>query len=422
MRAPLAFTAFVLSLCLAGCALDPLDYHANTDRDYEGPSADTKVARGEDFSVQPLTSAIALMPSEAGRVIQVNQREFTDGIQQEIVLTADASARGENRIDVLLRTSPENDSQYDNLIKMKRPTDADVAREMEERFPGMRMDIAAVLLQNSHGPYGIASGRRGAELCIYAWQWIDDINGNGNSGRRSIVRGVTPASIRVRLCRSNATFEQLAAYVNQLTVAMPVKTPMTPLQAYNAPRTPLGTVAGGYAGSVGTGDALGVVSGPTVASRTRAFDGYSVAAPPHYARAAQVRTRVARRATPRRRIVRRQVKPDQSEAQAQTYAPYTAGQPQIAPAMQPSQAWSYPGTAAPAQPAYGAQQTNPYAYQAAPAQQGPRGLDQSLPAQAYRGPSAPSQPAAARVAPAVGTGAATNAYQRSSIGGVYQNQ
>jgi len=65
---------------------------------------------------------------------------------------------------------------------------------------------------NAYGVYGFAVGKwaNGAR-CIYAWQWIDNL-------KSAEANGVNAASVRIRLCRTGGTLDQLASLVDGLQI------------------------------------------------------------------------------------------------------------------------------------------------------------------------------------------------------------
>ncbi len=215
-----------VAIALSGCATAPFDFVGNTSRGYAGDNIDGEGGMTNASIAQPVPPerALAQLPPDAGRVVQVIEQRYTNGISQRIVLAGDPSTHGENRIEIQLETEHRNQRDYDNLITMKRPDDTDIEAEMKERFRGVAMDVKDVLLENSYGPYGLAVGHSGStQTCIYAWQWIDDLRGSGGRGFRSMFQAVKPVSIRVRLCRSGFELEDMIAFVKQLIVASPAR-------------------------------------------------------------------------------------------------------------------------------------------------------------------------------------------------------
>lgn len=311
---------------------------------------------------------VAALPMEAGRVVQVRTRRHANGMTQKIVLAADPATRGENVIEVTMRTEPEGE-RYENLVSLKRPDAADIQKELDEGFPGADMRMHPYILRNAYGPYGLATGRQGASVtCAYVWQWLDDIDA-GAKGRH-VTLHATEASVRMRLCRQGMSERQLAELASSIVidrsgaVAMPV--------------------AGGFAGG---GDSLSAaLQEPAAASRATVFAGYRL--PPAARPVAEARTeRVVRPQKPRRTRLARRSRPPVA-VEAASYQPGVPFTPQAAyhGAVVPQAAYSH--YAAPAMPAApGPVRVGVSGRGAvAPVAQGVRGLDPGLPPQAYRGP------------------------------------
>ena len=361
-------------LGLAGCARDNGNFRAN--------DLGSGYVSGSGVIATPVStaSAAAMLPPAAGRVIAISERRYADGLSQEIVLGSDRASHGENRIDISMRLNPQNDQVYDNLIPMQKPSDADIAGELQARFPGMDMEPVNVLLQNRYGPYGLAAGKRGnGERCIYAWQWIDDMSGPANPRLSALGSAILnqpqPASLRIRLCRTGVNADQLAGLVEGISIGGGMGHRQLPVLGQNA----------GYGN-----DALSAAGGLGGGS----FQGYQL---PQTSVLAQAEAQPRIYARPRNRIAAR-AKPRYRTARSQP-APEYAAEPQ------PVQQVYQPQVYAP-QPQIYAPQAYVQRPLAVPARTPLRALDQSLPAEAYTGPrSANGQPV--RVVP--GTGALYNA-------------
>ena len=319
----------------------------------------------------PSGSALALLPASAGRIVQVAERRYSDGLAQDIILEGGRSTHGENRIEIAMRLSPDGESVTDNLVPLAKASDVAIASEIETRFPGMRMEIVNVLLQNRHGPYGMAAGRSSnGERCIYAWQWIEDIRNTGAPASQSLASALLsppqPASLRVRLCRAGASADQLAALVNDLVLGGRGRSQLP--------------VLGGTGGGGGGGDALSAANGGMAPGQD--FAGYQLPAASSFEAGAPSR-RASRK--PVRHAMQHRHKRQRQLALA---APPYALQPQAYGGQLPIQA--RPGVEMQPQPNPAPQAYNqqmPYAppqIASAPAMQRP--LDPSLPARAYRGP------------------------------------
>jgi hypothetical protein len=114
------------------------------------------------------------LPLGGPAIVAVTERSYHNAISQEIKLATRGSTPGENAIYVAFFTAadlPDGDGVAGNLLKQPGLGDEVVAREMEERFPGVAMTPSAVFVQNRYGPFSYAFGRgTGGEACLYAWQ------------------------------------------------------------------------------------------------------------------------------------------------------------------------------------------------------------------------------------------------------------
>lgn len=150
----------------------------------------------------PPSRAIVIPPVGGPAILSVTQRNYDNAVSQEIRLATRGATPGENAIYVALFTSAdvvETDGVEGNLLKMPSLDDYAIAREMEERLPGVAMMPSAVFVQNKYGPFGYAFGRgMGGEACLFAWQRL----ARGDSFFRPRSGAV---SVRIRLCDPQAS-------------------------------------------------------------------------------------------------------------------------------------------------------------------------------------------------------------------------
>lgn len=166
--------------------------------------------------------AALLLPEGAGPVLRIREKNFVNGTRQEIVIATDKGTYGENVIDVHIRTA-EPSAKHVNPMMIGPPSESGIRTEILSRFPDVQMNIVTRPMRNGMGPFGLAIGRHpSGSRCIFAWQWIDDLR-ESSPGMSNLVkmnalmsgRGLA-ASVRIRLCRSDSTVDQLAAQIEGL--------------------------------------------------------------------------------------------------------------------------------------------------------------------------------------------------------------
>lgn len=197
----------VLIFALPACSAKP-DEQVKASLDQLAVPVAANQPTGSTVSMMP--RAFAVLPPEAGPPRSVAQREFSDGIAQEIFYDRALPGLNESRIELRIRTAARLDGEP---LTLEKPTEPSIRSELESQFPRMTMQVVERPMKNAYGPYGLAVGRwaNGAR-CIYAWQWIDSIP--GNSGEAA----ANPVSIRIRLCRNGASLDQMAALADALRI------------------------------------------------------------------------------------------------------------------------------------------------------------------------------------------------------------
>lgn len=151
-----------LALALGGCG------------DQKLASNDLRIVTRAE-SVDPSRALLALPPGGPA-IVSVTQRNYDNAVSQIITLSTRGRTPGENAAYVAFLTAadlPEGDGVEGNQLKEPSIEDFALAREMEERLPGVAMVPSATFVQNRYGPFSYAFGRgAGGEACIYVWQRI----------------------------------------------------------------------------------------------------------------------------------------------------------------------------------------------------------------------------------------------------------
>lgn len=377
-----------VALTLGGCTTAGLDRLSEwrADGSAATPVLLTPVSAADDPAAEnPIADALALLPVEAGGVIRLRERTFVNGVRQQVVL--EGGSNGENVLEISLRTSGGDQAPRGGL-QIGRPSERGVRTEIVARFPDMKMHIVTRRMGNVFGDFGLAIGRHASGArCVFAWQWVDDLRTAwpGTSGLDKmgalLSMNATPASIRVRLCRQDATVDQLAAMVEALQAGRSgaLKRLLRP------DRRPVGEVLASAGG--GTGDLIPVTGSleSAMASVLGPQQRVSVAvAPPPQPRPRPAAVAFTPPAPPRR-VARALPRPKPKPAPRRA-----------APAAAPERAW------APAGPRYLAPVEAPVAVGSMPVgsigAQRTGVLNAALPPQAYLGPSA-QRPYAPRAFP-----------------------
>jgi hypothetical protein len=157
--------------------------------------------------------ALAKLPAAAGTIKSLSRQSFADGLQQ--VISYDHSVAGFKPNEVLIVSVSSLsmlrlDPQTGPLAPRDQPTEAGIKTVLAADFPRMQMRIVNTPRSNEYGIYGLATGQwDNGVRCIYAWQWIDPLK----TARDSML-----VSLRIRICRSNMTLDQLAGIVDGIKI------------------------------------------------------------------------------------------------------------------------------------------------------------------------------------------------------------
>ena len=169
-----------------------------------------------------LDEALGRLPEGAGLPKSAFERRYANGYSQEITLASDV-ASADSHIEIAIQNG--RPLAFPGKAPVWKPGEAGIRDELTRQFPNMRMQVVTNGgYENQYGRFGVAVGRLGENLrCVYAWQYVDDARKTFFEGRRIPLDGATvaPASMRIKLCRTDTTVDDLVDFVRHFTVAIP---------------------------------------------------------------------------------------------------------------------------------------------------------------------------------------------------------
>ena len=117
-------------------------------------------------------------------MVGVTETAYENGLAQNVLLATNSAVPGQN--EFVVRALKTSRPTTDGRPRRRAPRPDRIGEELEERFPGVDMQVSLAYAQNKYGPFGFALGRpRAGEQCLYAWQRIE--------------RGERPIELRGRL-------------------------------------------------------------------------------------------------------------------------------------------------------------------------------------------------------------------------------
>jgi len=231
-RCAVAATALTCAVVLGGCSLAPGFGVSKQQYAARAPVAPVTTVPVTAMPLGPLSRggapaashAVLALPSAAGSIKRVKERHYVNGSRQEIELVGPPGTPGQNVIDVSIRTN--SSSGYGkNFLAIGEPSDSGIRNEILGRFPDVRMNIVTTPMRNRFGVFGLAIGRHAnGARCVFAWQWVNDLRdqtpGVSNVTKFGAMLGgrQLATSIRIRLCQKGVTVDQLAGYIQGLSV------------------------------------------------------------------------------------------------------------------------------------------------------------------------------------------------------------
>jgi len=186
--------------------------------------SDTRAAFEASSDMVAAARPMAQLPAAAGEQLSVLQSNLQGPLTQKIVLQGDPATSGENRIIVTVDLEQAAPGELDS--KVPKPTEEQIAKELDEALPSVAMAISPNWERNDFGPFGYAAGHAyGGVTCIYAWQWSPGhpsrliANPEAQAAESSQPKFAT--SVRVRLCKQGLSEAELVELVRHMSVYPP---------------------------------------------------------------------------------------------------------------------------------------------------------------------------------------------------------
>lgn len=159
--------------------------------------------------------ALAFPPPGGPAIVSVIERNFSNAVQQDIILATDASIRGQNYIQVRYFGPASTPFAGAARLATGLMTTAQAVGEMRSEFPTIRMSISPSFVQNNYGAFAYAYGTNpgSGDACLYGWQ---QIKAPDNQVRTFHYLG--RIQTRVRFCQTGASRDELLSVMYHYTL------------------------------------------------------------------------------------------------------------------------------------------------------------------------------------------------------------
>ncbi|PDT81436.1 MULTISPECIES: cellulose biosynthesis protein BcsN [Sinorhizobium] len=171
-------------------------------------------------TIVPTENALVLPPPGGPAVLNVVERRFGNGVEQDVNLHTSASTPGQNYFRATF-FEPTGAGFNQKTAAYSAVRALEMMREARRAIPGVPLAQSPYFLQNNYGPFGYAFGRgRGGDACLYAWQQI-----RPPESQRSPLRDYGTIQVRLRYCAAGATENELLSVVYGYTISGTVGDP-----------------------------------------------------------------------------------------------------------------------------------------------------------------------------------------------------
>lgn len=216
----LLLAAFAASL--AACNQSQPESRLSSDAD---SAVTAQFVAGQTLSA-PITGAnnapsfaVLTLPSGAGKPGKLTEKQFVNGWRQNTSLDRAKIAGDWNDLSIDIQSEEPTDN-YSNQIRVSKPTQEGIRREILARFHNAPMRIVSKPMYNALGPFGLAVGAGPGNMrCAFAWQWLANLPAAARGEKANFFNsGEMAASIRMRLCRHGVTADKLAEWFEGLEI------------------------------------------------------------------------------------------------------------------------------------------------------------------------------------------------------------
>ncbi|WP_182085921.1 cellulose biosynthesis protein BcsN [Aureimonas sp. ME7] len=150
--------------------------------------------------------AFVLPPAGGPSVVGVLEQRYSNGVEQEIVLSGGGGVTVQNAMRVQFIGPVDTSTSGRTPLSERSLAVTNISAELRQEFPGVAMRRSALYVQNRYGPFGYASGRLGNTTCVYAWQRM-----SGTDHATLLLRPRGIINMRLRLCAAGASENELLA-------------------------------------------------------------------------------------------------------------------------------------------------------------------------------------------------------------------
>ena len=165
----------------------------------------------------PAVESFARMPAGGPAIITVLERRYRDAIVRESILATNSRVYGQNFLTVTLYGPVGYETVDDNALGEDSIHPTQIAREFGWYLFGLPMRTSLIYTQNKYGPFGFATGiAPSGDRCLYAWQHVE----------RPLFLKAGAISIRLRLCNSRATEQELLSVMYNFDVVGYLPSPL----------------------------------------------------------------------------------------------------------------------------------------------------------------------------------------------------
>ncbi|MCT7663590.1 cellulose biosynthesis protein BcsN [Shinella kummerowiae] len=162
----------------------------------------------------PATSALVLPAPGTLSIVSVIQRQYTNGIEQQVVLSTSAATSGQNFLSIQAFGPAETVAMPGGTLAFKPVLHSAIRAEIRKYFAGRPVAISSNFVRNSYGPFGYAYGRgAGDDGCLYGWQQV-----RSDEAERNRMNNSGTIQIRLRVCQSGASEKDLVELMYGYTI------------------------------------------------------------------------------------------------------------------------------------------------------------------------------------------------------------
>ncbi len=166
------------------------------------------------------SDAFLELPMEAGEIISVSQKNYSNGASQRIIYRSGAGVIGENYVQVRATKLKSYNKSRTETLDVHNNELATLRREFSKEFPGQKFVVNSSPRRNGYGLFGHVFFKRGGnQNCLFGWQAARSEVKKGNIFQKFRNKPID-ITLRFRFCGNQMKEDSAVAVIRRMKIVL----------------------------------------------------------------------------------------------------------------------------------------------------------------------------------------------------------